>query len=147
MSVNQQYNKTITFKPSEPTNDDFDICYLTYNGKLTKIVDYLAMARPILAVGPVDVASIAHLKKNNAALVASTEKEVLDAVFQLVNDYSILNRMSIAAFECGRLHHNKNICLPYRPTPLVQMTYLRRRLSPYQTMGSKFSFLNKEMKT
>ena len=26
MSVNQQYNKTITFKPSEPTNDDFDIC-------------------------------------------------------------------------------------------------------------------------
>lgn len=73
----------------------------------TKIVDYLAMARPILAVGPVDVASIAHLKKNNAALVASTEKEVLDAVFQLVNDYSILNRMSIAAYECGRLHHNK----------------------------------------
>ena len=40
MSVNQQYNKTITFKPSEPRNDDFDICYLTYNGKLTKIVDY-----------------------------------------------------------------------------------------------------------
>ena len=41
MSLNQRYNKTITFKPSVQKEDtQFDLCYLTYNGRLTKIVDY-----------------------------------------------------------------------------------------------------------
>lgn len=41
MSLNQKYNKTITFKPTQPSPDrPFDLCFLTYYGKLTKIVDH-----------------------------------------------------------------------------------------------------------
>ena len=40
-SENQKYNKTITFKPLlNPKSTSFDLCYLTYNGKLTHIVEH-----------------------------------------------------------------------------------------------------------
>ena len=41
MSVSQHYNKIITFEPLIPEENslDFDLCYLTYYGKLTLIVE------------------------------------------------------------------------------------------------------------
>ena len=41
MSVNQHYNKIITFEPlrKQEQSKDFDLCYLTYYGKLTLIVE------------------------------------------------------------------------------------------------------------
>ena len=41
MSITQHYNKIITFEPliQDDNSEEFDLCYLTYNGKLTLIVE------------------------------------------------------------------------------------------------------------
>lgn len=74
----------------------------------TKLVDYFKMARPILAVGPTDVASLAHLIENNCAMVCQSKQDVKVALEQAVNDSSYLRQLSINAYECGRLNHNRN---------------------------------------
>lgn len=73
----------------------------------TKIVDYLKAARPILAVGPKDVASIDHLIRNDCAIVASNRKELEDKLRAVLSNESELNRISQNAYECGKRHHNK----------------------------------------
>ena len=74
----------------------------------TKIVDYLAAARPILAFGPKDVASIDHFVKNNCAIVADNENELHGKLCEVIHDEHKLNKLSLSAFECGRRSHNKN---------------------------------------
>ena len=71
----------------------------------TKLVDYFKMARPILAVGPKDIASIAHLKKNDCAIVAETVAEIKDKLVAVLNQRERLDEKSINAYNCGRCHH------------------------------------------
>lgn len=73
----------------------------------TKIVDYLATARPILAFGPKCVASIDHLIKNNCAIVSNNENDLFNKLYSVINDESKLDELSIKAFECGKRYHNK----------------------------------------
>ena len=73
----------------------------------TKIVDYLKAARPILAVGPLDVASIDHLVRNNCAIVAQNEEEIIQKLESIIENPSILTETAIKGYECGILYHNK----------------------------------------
>ena len=73
----------------------------------TKIVDYLAAARPILAFGPKEVASIKHFANNNCAIVADNEDELYKKLFDTIDNYDKLKELSLNAFECGRKRHNK----------------------------------------
>lgn len=73
----------------------------------TKIVDYLKAARPILAVGPKDVASIDHLIRNDCAIVADNRRELEEKLRAVLSNESELNRIAQNAYECGRRHHNK----------------------------------------
>ncbi len=73
----------------------------------TKLVDYFKMARPILAVGPKNVASIEHLRKNNCALLAETEKELSDCLLSVINDYDKLLLLAKNAYECGQKNHDQ----------------------------------------
>ena len=73
----------------------------------TKIVDYLAAARPILAFGPKDVASINHLIKNDCAIVADNEKELYEKLVKAIDAERKLNELSLKSFECGKKFHNK----------------------------------------
>lgn len=73
----------------------------------TKIVDYLKAARPILAVGPKDVASIDHLIRNDCAIVADNQKELEDKLRAIITDTSVLEDAVNKAYECGRKYHNK----------------------------------------
>lgn len=73
----------------------------------TKIVDYLKSARPILAVGPRDVASIDHLVRNDCAIVADNKAELERKLRSILEDPSELNRVTRNAYECGRKYHNK----------------------------------------
>lgn len=67
----------------------------------TKIVDYLAQGKCIMAVGPSSVASIDFLRSNDAALVASNEKE-LDICFdRLISDSRIMLNTVDKAWETG----------------------------------------------
>lgn len=81
--------------------------YIVRQSFSTKIVDYLAMARPILAVGPADVASVAHLKNHNAAFVASSSEELNVVMNKIISDKDSLSMMALAAYNCGRKFHNK----------------------------------------
>ena len=74
----------------------------------TKIVDYLKAARPILAVGPVDVASIDHLVRNDCAIVAQNEKEIIQKLESIIENPSILTETAVKGYECGRRFHNKS---------------------------------------
>lgn len=73
----------------------------------TKIVDYLKSARPILAVGPKDVASIDHLIRNDCAIVADSKEELVEKLNAIVMDKSALEETARRGYECGRKYHNK----------------------------------------
>ena len=72
----------------------------------TKIVDYFEMAKCILAVGPDDIASIQHLKENNAAIFASSEKEIYEKIKEIAENPELRYEFGRAAFECGRRNHD-----------------------------------------
>lgn len=73
----------------------------------TKIVDYLAASRPILAFGPKKVASIEHFIINDCAIVADNEDELYDKLCAVIDNKCKLNELSHKAFECGKKFHNK----------------------------------------
>ncbi len=73
----------------------------------TKIVDYFARGRCIFAVGWEKSASIAYLRRNGAASIASNEREIHDRLVELVRDDAIRNRIADAAWQCGVLHHDR----------------------------------------
>ena len=72
----------------------------------TKIVDYLKSARPILAYGPKEVASINHLIKNDCAIIADNEQELYEKLIKIIDDKAALNELSIKAFNCGKNNHD-----------------------------------------
>lgn len=73
----------------------------------TKIVDYLKAARPIVAVGPKEVASIKHLLDNNCAIVADNEQELYEKLSAALEDVQQLQRYAGLAYLCGRVHHDR----------------------------------------
>lgn len=73
----------------------------------TKLVDYFKTARPILAVGPRDVASIDHLIRNDCALTGETVEEVKQALLSVLDNPDKLNDLSRKAYACGKKNHNK----------------------------------------
>ena len=73
----------------------------------TKIVDYLKAARPILAVGPREVASIDHLIRYDCAIVSDNKTELEQKLCSILENPSELNRVAANAYECGRKYHNK----------------------------------------
>ena len=73
----------------------------------TKIVDYLKCARPILAVGPKDVASIDYFIRNDSAIAVTDEAQLADALEQLVNDSELRKEYAQKAYECGKNNHNE----------------------------------------
>ena len=73
----------------------------------TKIVDYFKSARPILAVGPKDVASIDHLIRNNCAIVTDNKNELVEKLTEYINNNNKLTEMAVKGYECGKKYHNK----------------------------------------
>ncbi len=71
----------------------------------TKIVDYLAQAKCIFAVGPADIASIDYLRKENAAVVATDKAEIKPQIEILINDRSKISEYGQKAWECGEKNH------------------------------------------
>ncbi|MEA5015881.1 MAG: hypothetical protein VB099_15105 [Candidatus Limiplasma sp.] len=72
----------------------------------TKIVDYLAAGRCILALGRKNTASIEHLKKNNAALLAQSKAEIPSVLQRILKDRAILNTTAQNGWLCGQRYHN-----------------------------------------
>ena len=73
----------------------------------TKIVDYLATSRPILAYGPKTVASISYFYENNCAMVTDDVNELYEILSKVIEDNRLLDDYVRNAFISGRKHHNK----------------------------------------
>ena len=73
----------------------------------TKITDYLGSSKCILAVGPSDIAPIEYLRDNDAAFVASDEKELKNVLSKMVVSAN-LEAYSKKAFSCAVNNHNKD---------------------------------------
>lgn len=73
----------------------------------TKIVDYLASARCILAIGPKDIASIHYFVKNEAGFVASSEGEIMKCLEKIIQNPKLLAEYGEKAYDSGKRNHNK----------------------------------------
>lgn len=71
----------------------------------TKIVDCLHSGRCLLAIGWEEAASIDYLKKNDAALVATNENEIIGLLTNIANNPSIISEYSQKAWNCGKKNH------------------------------------------
>ena len=73
----------------------------------TKIVDYLHAARPVLAVGPREMNSIAYFDRHECGLTAETEPEIAEALGRLVADSGLRRRLVAAAWRTGQTFHDR----------------------------------------
>ena len=72
----------------------------------TKITDYLASGKCVLAIGPKNIAPMEYLKNEDAAIVANSYDElreilIADNLPKLIEEYSM------KGFYCGLKNHNK----------------------------------------
>ena len=88
----------------------------------TKLVDYFIAARPIVAIGPKDIASIKHLIDHDCAIVASGEQELYEKLSSVIDDFNQLKKYAIRSFECGRKCHNKKNQLELLQQDLLRLT-------------------------
>ena len=75
---------------------------LTRHSISTKIFDYLAVPRCVLAVGPADIASMTFLK--DAAITVNDLSRLDDTVARLVTDPKRIEQQAEAAWQYGRKH-------------------------------------------
>lgn len=87
----------------------------------TKLVDYFRAARPILAVGPHDVASIRHLVENDCAVTAEDAETLAQRLDAVVGDPGALDRLARQAYVCGKRHHDKAVMGQMLQTDLRSM--------------------------
>ncbi len=73
----------------------------------TKLVDFFAMGKPILAIGTPDVASISYLIENKAAMVVSDEQTIYKKLKDIIENKKILIDYGQKSYECGKKLHNR----------------------------------------
>ena len=72
----------------------------------TKICDYLASGKCILAIGPRNIAPIEYLKEEDAAVVATSKDEIVDAI-QRLSDKNVVEKYVNQARECAFRNHDR----------------------------------------
>lgn len=72
----------------------------------TKTTDYLSAGKCIFAVGNPDTAPMDYFIKNNAAIIASSEKEITDKLLAIIEQPDLMITFAKNACECGLKNHN-----------------------------------------
>lgn len=73
----------------------------------TKLVDYFALGKCIFAIGTEDMASIKHLKDNQAAVIAEDKFMVYKKIKWLLSDTDRILQCGKRAYCCGAKYHDK----------------------------------------
>lgn len=73
----------------------------------TKIVDFFEMGKCIFAIGTEDVASIKHLKDNDAAIIASNEKDTYERLKEIIEIPERISLYEKKAYDCGVKYHQR----------------------------------------
>lgn len=74
----------------------------------TKITDYLAGGKCVLAIGPDDIAPMEYLQENDAAITVTSEQEIL-AKLEYLLSLGVIEQYSRKAYDCGVKNHNKEM--------------------------------------
>ena len=74
----------------------------------TKITDYLAGGKCVLAIGPGDIAPMEYLQDNDAAITVTSEKEMPEKLEYLLKP-GVIEQYSRKAYECGKKNHDKGM--------------------------------------
>ncbi len=72
----------------------------------TKIADYLASGIPVFAYGPDGIASIAHLKRNQSAVIATQRDQLEPQLRELFYNTALTDSVSKRALETAEKNHN-----------------------------------------
>ncbi|MFR3464490.1 MAG: hypothetical protein ACLT3N_04750 [[Ruminococcus] torques] len=88
------------------TGDNQKIARLSFS---TKITDYLAKGKCIIAVANETVASTEYLKQNNCALCVSTSDEIKACFRSLLEDKDLMKRMGTAALSVAKKNHSREV--------------------------------------
>lgn len=74
----------------------------------TKITDYLANGKCVLAVGKDEIAPIDYLRRNDAAIVATDAGQIKVQLRRIVDDPSLISGYSRRAYDCAVRNHEKS---------------------------------------
>ena len=75
----------------------------------TKLTDYFKSGKCIFAIGDKDIAPIAYLRENNAAVISNEYNEIETNLRKLVDHPELMNQYGRNAFECGRKNHSEPV--------------------------------------
>lgn len=73
----------------------------------TKITDYLANGKCILAVGKEDIAPIDYFHRNDSAIIAHNKQEIYQQISKIVASPEIISEYSKKAYDCAVRNHEK----------------------------------------
>lgn len=73
----------------------------------TKITDCLASGKPILAIGPKDIAPMEYLKNNECAIVIDDPAKIHSEMKTLVENFDHLNKIKENAYQCCLKNHSR----------------------------------------
>ena len=77
----------------------------------TKITDYLSSGKCIFAIGCLDTAPMQYFIDNDAAVVASNDKEIEEGLLKISSDTDLLIDYAQRARELGIKNHSKDVVL------------------------------------
>ena len=72
----------------------------------TKLTDYFAAGKCILAVASDDIAPIEYLRDNDAALVACNYEDIVSALCKMAENSDIIDQYAVKAYKLGQQNHN-----------------------------------------
>ena len=75
----------------------------------TKITDYISNGKCVLAIGKDYIAPIDYFVRNDSALIAHSQKDILEQVKRIVEHPELVNQYGEKAFNCAVRNHEKNM--------------------------------------
>ena len=74
----------------------------------TKLTDYLAEGKCMLAIGPGDIAPMEYLADNDAAITITNDLQIEEGLEYLISP-GVVEAYARKAYECGRRNHDKTV--------------------------------------
>lgn len=75
----------------------------------TKIADYLSRKRCILDIAPQNIATTEYLKKENAALIACSDEDIVNILEHIIDNPDLLSQYGTIAYHVALKNHNIHI--------------------------------------
>lgn len=91
----------------------------------TKICDYLASGKCILAIGPRNIAPIEYFIEEDAALVAVTKEDIIQQIKRL-SDRNVINEYVEKALNCAERNHDRTTMNNLVYSKLIEMSDLKQ---------------------